>query len=88
MIERYVQLLGDDLSQRRADAGAQIDLAGIKRHAAARIDRQEGIHIVKCDGLRPCVCRSSALGEGRVKRRGQREANDQDAGALQEVAAA
>jgi len=63
--KRHVQLLGHDLGQRRTYAGAQIDLAGIKRNAAPGVDRQEGIHFVKRDGLR----RSSALGEGSLKQR-------------------
>ncbi len=65
--ERHVQLVGGDLHQRGAHAGAEIDLAGIDRHDALGIDRQEGVHF----GERQRFCRRRGLGERVCDRPGE-----------------
>ena len=43
--ERHVELLGAHLRERGAHAGAEIDLAGIERDPAARVDGKEGVDL-------------------------------------------
>ena len=80
-VHRHVELVGDDLLQRRIDAGAQLDLAGIDRHLAAVVDRQEGIDLGEDDRL------GAGLRHGSLKSAGKREADDQRAGTDERVAA-
>src|SRR5262249_51518258 len=80
--QRDIELLGGDLAQRRIGAGAEIDLAGIDRDRAARIDRQEGIDLGKHDRLgASCALRL------RVRKRSKRKADHEGAAALEHVAA-
>ena len=78
---RHIELLGDDLLQRRVDAGAEIDLAGIDGHLSAVVDRQEAIDL----GERR-LASAPGLRHGLLERAGEREADDQRAGTEQRVA--
>jgi hypothetical protein len=44
--ERHVELLGNNLHERRAHASAEIDLAGINLDAAVRTHRKKPRHLV------------------------------------------
>ena len=63
MAQRHVELLGDDLRQRRRDAGAEIDLAGIDRHHALGVDREEGVDLGERDRLGCRALRRSPHGQ-------------------------
>ena len=78
--QRHVELLGDHLQQRSRDAGAEVDLAGIDRHHALGIDREEGVDLGGCDRLARALC-DCLTGSAR-----KREADDQGAAALEHVA--
>jgi hypothetical protein len=49
---RQVELVGRDLAERRAGAGAEVDLAGIDRDHALGIDRQERVDLGERERLR------------------------------------
>ncbi len=83
-LERHVELFGGHLRERGADAGAEIDLAGIHRDHPGLVDGEEGIDLGErhrlCSGAAPCASASPGLA-------GEREADDKRAGALQKFAA-
>ena len=79
-VERHVELLGGHLRERGAHAGAEIDLAGIDRDAAARVDGEERVDL----GDRQRPLRRRLLGER--CRGAEREADDQRAAALEQIA--
>ena len=81
--QRNVQLLGHDLGQGRAYTGAHLHFAGVEGHMAAGVDGEEGIHLVESYGLG----RGCALSGGCPEGAWQGKADDQDAGAFQEIAA-
>jgi hypothetical protein len=54
--ERHRELLGSDLRHRGANAGAEVDLARVHGHLAARVDGDEAIDLVERDGLRGPGC--------------------------------
>ena len=84
-IERHVELLGDDLAKRRADAHARLDLAHGCRHAPIGIHRKPRVEAIGSDLRRPRTRagRGGARGAARHRRR---ERDDERPGALQELA--
>ena len=62
-IERYGQLFGGDLSDRRDGAGPQLNLSRIDRDLARRVDRDEAGDFVGGDGL---VGRARRFGVNRL----------------------
>ncbi len=79
---RHVELLGDDLRQRRAHAGAEIDLAGIDGDRAVTVDGEEAVDLVGRHGLA-----RGGFGKGGREAARDREGDDERAAALEEVAA-
>ena len=90
--QRHRQLLGGDLRHRRANAGAEVDLARIDGDPAVGADRQEAADLVERDGLG----RRAGAGGGRGRacrlRRGSgrgeagADADEQRAAGLQHAA--
>ena len=82
-LKRHVEFLGDDLRQRGAHAGAEIDLAGIDRHHALGVDREKRIDL----GRAPAACCARRLARAHRRSCGdEREADDERAAALEEIA--
>jgi hypothetical protein len=80
----HVELLGGHLRERGAHAGAEIDLAAIERALALGVDGEERIDL----GERQRFSRGGrALREYGIELAGEREADDQRAAALEDVAA-
>ena len=69
-------------AQRGRDAGAEIDLAGIDGHHALRVDGEERVDFGQRQRLRPMPCAQRF-----ARPAGEREADDERAAALEQVAA-
>ena len=82
-VERHVELVGHDLRQRGAHAGAEIDLAGIDGHHAGGIDGEKGIDRSE----RHRLGRGGRLRERRARPSEEGEADDERTAALEQVAA-
>jgi hypothetical protein len=78
---RNVEFFGGDLSKRRADPGAEVDLPSINRHHPLFIDGEEPIDLVGRDSLR----RRHILRLGRQL--WERKRHDQRPGSFQELPA-
>src|SRR6185312_8047616 len=74
-VHRYVELFRYDLAQRRGDASAEIDFAGIDGDFARLVDGEEGIDLGEGDRLGAGLC------HGPAQRTRERERNDERAGA-------
>jgi hypothetical protein len=79
--ERHVELLGRHLRERGAHAGAEIDLAGVDRDEPVAVDGEVAIDL----GRRQRLARRGRLRERLAEARGEREADDEQAGPLQNV---
>src|ERR1043166_6252331 len=73
--DRHIEFVRHDLAQRRGDAGAEVDLAGIDRDFAGLVDGEERIDFGKGEGLRRPL--RQRVGE----RTCERKAEDDRAGA-------
>ena len=80
LLDRQAEFLSCDLREGRAQAGAEIDLAGIDGDRAVRMDREIGIDLLGIDRL----ALGSGLGEDGA---GQGHGDDEAASALENVAA-
>ena len=82
-VERHVELLGNDLTERRARARSEVDLARVNRHAAGRRQGKEAVHLVERDRLG----RRHRLGARLGQWTGQAERDDERARAFEEIPA-
>ena len=80
--QTHVELLRRHLTERRAGARAEVDLAGVDGHVAVGADREEGVDLVERDGLG----RLDGVRDGTPRTR-EAEADDERATALQELPA-
>ncbi|SVK51624.1 Uncharacterised protein [Acinetobacter baumannii] len=83
VLERHANFVGDDLRQRGANAGAEIDMAIEGRHPAVGGEADKAVHPIQRQIGRRC---NRFGGEG-VKRRGQQTADHHHTAGLQQLSA-
>ena len=81
-----VQLLGGHLTNRNPQPGAEVHLARIDRNRAIGVHGEEGIDLLRVDGLAKIGIRRSGLSGAARSERAERKADDERVCALEEIA--